>query len=108
MEKRCSNSHLVESEPGSREVSLIAFPLCHAAVFAVPATHLRGGAVVLAPAFDPRCWMELVDRFEVMSTALAPTMVDMILRHPNIERFSLASSERLGYGAAAMPVDTLR
>jgi long-chain acyl-CoA synthetase len=101
-------SHLVESEPASREVSLIAFPLCHVAGFTVPATHLRGGAVVLAPAFDPHGWMELVDRFEVTSTALAPTMVDMILLHPDIDRFSLASLERLGYGAAAMPVDTLR
>jgi acyl-CoA synthetase (AMP-forming)/AMP-acid ligase II len=101
-------AHLVESEPASREVSLIAFPLCHVAGFTVPATHLRGGAVVLAPAFDPRGWMDLVDRFQVTNTALAPTMVDMILRHPDIDQFSLSSLERLGYGAAAMPVDTLR
>jgi acyl-CoA synthetase (AMP-forming)/AMP-acid ligase II len=101
-------STMVESEPREHEISLVAFPLCHVAGYTLPATHLRGGTSILAPAFEPGNWMELVDTFGVTGTALAPTMVDMILRHPEIDRYSLASLEIIGYGAAAMPVELLR
>jgi acyl-CoA synthetase (AMP-forming)/AMP-acid ligase II len=99
---------MVEAEPRRNEQSLVAFPLCHVAGYTVPATHLRGGTSILAPAFEPRNWMELVDRFQVTGTALAPTMIDMILRHPDLDGFRLDSLETIGYGASAMPVELLR
>lgn len=101
-------SLMVEAEPRPREHSLVAFPLCHVAGFTVPSTHLRGGMVILAPSFDPVGWMKLVDRFEVTGTSMAPTMLDMILRHPDVNRYSLSSLETVGYGASAMPVELLR
>jgi acyl-CoA synthetase (AMP-forming)/AMP-acid ligase II len=101
-------SLMVEAEPRPREHSLVAFPLCHVAGFTVPASHLRGGMVILAPSFDPVGWMELVDRFEVTGTSMAPTMLDMVLRHPDVNRYSLSSLETVGYGASAMPVELLR
>lgn len=99
---------MVEAEPRPHGQSLVAFPLCHVAGYTVPATHLLGGTSILAPSFDPGEWMDLVDRFGVTSTALAPTMIDMILRHPEIDRYRLDSLETIGYGASAMPVEVLR
>lgn len=96
----------LEAIPDER--SLIAFPLCHIAGFTVPLTHLRGGQVVLPPAFDPEGWMRLVDQHGITSTSMAPTMLNMILQHPAIDRYDLGSMRQLGYGAAAMPVEVLK
>ena len=96
----------LEAIPDER--SLIAFPLCHIAGFTVPLTHLRGGRVVLPPAFDPEGWMRMVDEHRITSTSMAPTMLNMILQDPAIDSYDLGSMRNLGYGAAAMPVEVLK
>lgn len=100
--------YAIESEPVEWERNLVAFPLCHVAGYTVPSTHLRCGTTILAPAFEPGGWIDMVHRFGVTSTALAPTMLDMIVRHPTIDDHPLDTLRTVGYGASAMPVDVLR
>jgi acyl-CoA synthetase (AMP-forming)/AMP-acid ligase II len=95
-----------ESLPDDR--SLIAFPLCHVAGYSVPVTHTRGGCIVLTPMFEPELWMQIVDREGITGTSMAPTMLNMILQHPKVGDYSLATLRGIGYGAAAMPVEVLR
>ncbi|HEU4842089.1 MAG TPA: long-chain-fatty-acid--CoA ligase [Ilumatobacteraceae bacterium] len=99
---------MVEAEPTDRDRSLLAFPLCHVAGYGVPAMNLRGGTIVVPTSFEPEQWMALVDEHEITSTAVAPTMLQMILQHPKIDDYSLRSLRSIGYGAAAMPVEVLR
>ena len=99
---------VIEYEPQPDERSLIAFPLCHVAGYHVPVNHMRGGRIVLTPLFEPELWMQIVDEQGITSTALAPTMLNMILQHPKIHDYSLATLRSIGYGAAAMPVEVLR
>ena len=99
---------VIEYEPQPDERNLVAFPLCHVAGYAVPVTHIRGGRIVLTPMFEPELWMQLVDEHGITGTAMAPTMLNMVLQHPKIDDYSLASLRSIGYGAAAMPVEVLR
>jgi len=99
---------MVEAEPVDDDRSLLAFPLCHVAGYGVPAMNLRGGTIVVPTAFEPESWMAMVDEHQITSTALAPTMLQMILQHPRIDDYSLRSLRSIGYGAAAMPVEVLR
>jgi len=99
---------VIEYEPQPDERNLIAFPLCHVSGYAVPLTHLRGGRIVLNPMFEPELWMQMVDKHAITGTAMAPTMLNMILQHPKLGEYSLASLRGIGYGAAAMPVEVLR
>ena len=99
---------VIEYEPQPDERNLVAFPLCHVSGYTVPLTHIRGGRIVLTPLFEPELWMQLVDRHQITGTAMAPTMLNMVLMHPKLNEYSLATLRGIGYGAAAMPVEVLR
>jgi long-chain acyl-CoA synthetase len=99
---------VVEYEPAPDERTLLAFPLCHVSGYVVPVNFFRGGLVVLTPAFEPEAWMRLVDEYGITATAMAPTMLNMVLQHPKINEFRLDSLRSIGYGAAAMPVEVLK
>jgi len=99
---------VIEYEPRPDEVNLVAFPLCHVSGYSVPLVHTRGGRIVLTPMFEPELWMQLVDEHGITGTAMAPTMLNMVLQHPRVDEYSLASLRGIGYGAAAMPVEVLR
>ena len=77
---------VIEYEPQPDERNLVAFPLCHVAGYTVPVTHMRGGRIVLTPMFEPELWMQLVDEHGITGTALAPTMLNMVLQHPKHRR----------------------
>ena len=99
---------VIEYEIRSDEVDLVAFPLCHVSGWFVPVHHFRGGTVVLCQMFEAELWMQLVQQHRVTNTALAPTMLNMVLEHPKCNDYDLSSLRGLLYGAAAMPVEVLR
>ena len=90
------------------DVYLFPFPLFHVAAYNVVHHHLRRRPVVLLPRFDPVQVMTAVESERVTSVSLAPTMVSMLLDHPDRPRHDLSSLRQIGYGAAAMPLDLLR
>jgi acyl-CoA synthetase (AMP-forming)/AMP-acid ligase II len=99
---------VIEYEPQPDERNLVAFPLCHVSGYTVPVNHMRGGCIVLTPMFEPELWMQLVDQHGITGTAMAPTMLNMVLQHPKINEYQLDTLRGIGYGAAAMPVQVLR
>ena len=44
----------------------------------------------------------------VTNTAMAPTMLALLLEDPNTDRHDLSSVKRFGYGASSMPAEVLR
>ncbi len=99
---------VIEYEPQPDERNLVAFPLCHVSGYSVPVNHFRGGRIVLTPMFEPELWMQLVDKHGITGTAMAPTMLNMVLQHPKVDEYALTTLRGIGYGAAAMPVEVLR
>jgi acyl-CoA synthetase (AMP-forming)/AMP-acid ligase II len=90
------------------DVSLMMFPLCHVAGIGVISNVLMGTTLVLRRAYEPLDAMAMIDRYRVTVTSFAPTMLSMLLQHPQIDDFSLASLETIAYGGSSMPVETLR
>jgi acyl-CoA synthetase (AMP-forming)/AMP-acid ligase II len=90
------------------DVSLFAFPQFHVAGYVLPMYHLRCFPVVLLRNFDVETVLAHVERYGVTSTAMAPTMIAMLLEDPIGEKYDLSSLRRIGYGASAMPGEVLR
>jgi long-chain acyl-CoA synthetase len=78
-------------------------PMFHAAsigaILAVP----LGGTSVFMPMFDPAKVPLLIEKERVTRTAMVPTMIGMVLNHPEFKSERLASLQSLGYGASPMP-----
>jgi acyl-CoA synthetase (AMP-forming)/AMP-acid ligase II len=90
------------------DVYLFPFPLFHVAAYNVLQLHLRRRTVVLAPKFDAVDVMRTIEREGVTMMSLAPTMLAMLLDHPERARCDLSSLRQISYGASAMPLDLLR
>ena len=81
---------------------LICTPLSHAgAAFFVPAL-LNGGSMVVLPGFEPAKVLAAIEQFKITSIMLVPTMLYVLLDHPDFDRTDLSSLETVYYGAAAM------
>ena len=84
------------------------FPLFHVAAHNVLLQHLRGASVVLARAFSAADTIAACRDIGVTTMSLAPTMIAMLLDHPEFSAADLAGVRTIGYGASAMPVALLR
>jgi long-chain acyl-CoA synthetase len=92
----------------SDDVFLHQTPMFHAAsmggMLGVPA---QGGASVFLSLFDPARTLELCERHSVTQTVMVPTMIGMLLNHPDFKPESLSSMRLLTYGASPMPAALL-
>jgi acyl-CoA synthetase (AMP-forming)/AMP-acid ligase II len=90
------------------DVCMFTFPQFHVAGYVMPMYHLRTYPVVLLRSFDIETLLRNVEAHRVTSTAMAPTMIAMLLENPAADRFDLSTLRRIGYGAASMPAAVLR
>lgn len=85
-----------------RPVYLALAPLTHAAgVLCFPIMSL-GGEVIIMPKPDLAAFLALIEQHRVTHTFLPPTLIYMLLAHPDLETKDLASLQCLWYGAAPM------
>jgi long-chain acyl-CoA synthetase len=79
-------------------------PMFHAAsmggTLGIPAC---GGSSTFVPMFEPKAVLENVEMHGVTMTVMVPTMIAMLLAHPDFERERMRSLEVLTYGASPMP-----
>jgi len=83
-------------------------PMFHAAsmggILGIPAS---GGASTFVPLFEPKAVLDAIEMHRVTMTVMVPTMIGMLLSHPDFEPARLASLEVLTYGASPMPTPLL-
>src|SRR5207237_9766755 len=102
-----ANVELADGTP--RGVALLAVPLYHIAGATNMMTTLwTGRRLVLMPQFDPRGWVEVVERERITHAFLVPTTLKRLLDEPDLERRDLSSLQILSYGGAAMPFPVVR
>jgi acyl-CoA synthetase (AMP-forming)/AMP-acid ligase II len=90
-----------------RPVYLALAPLTHAAgVLCFPVMALGGEIVVMATP-DVGRFLALVERHGVTHTFLPPTLIYMVLGHPDLDSTDLGSLQCFWYGAAPMSVARL-
>ena len=90
------------------QVYLHQTPLFHAASMAgVLGITSSGATNVTIPLFDPAGVLNLIEEHGVTQTVMVPTMIAMLLNHPEFRPERLASLRLLTYGASPMPAATL-
>ena len=91
-----------------RPVYLALAPLTHAAgVLCFPVLAL-GGEIVVMRTPDVGGFLELVERHRVTHTFLPPTLIYMVLGHPDLDGTDLSSLQCFWYGAAPMSASPAR
>jgi len=81
---------------------------------AAPMFHLADGAVSFCSAtlaanncfieaFDPTATLAAIEKYRVGAVLLVPTMVNMLVNHPDIGNYDISSLRSLLYGASPMP-----
>jgi long-chain acyl-CoA synthetase len=86
------------------EPFLIQTPMFHgASMLGVAGAPMFGVPSVILPAFEPVASMSATEAYNIGITVLVPTMIGMILNHPDFEPEKLSSLKRIVYGASPMP-----
>ncbi|QVQ51524.1 AMP-binding protein [Spiractinospora alimapuensis] len=86
---------------------LAAGPLTHAASMFVYPLLAAGAATVVLPKFDPATFLDVVERERITSTLVVPTMIQMIVDHPDARSRDLSSLRAVMYGAAPITAPTM-
>lgn len=81
---------------------LYPFPLFHVSAHNVLLQHRHGACVILMPAFDAAQMLRCIVEHGATTLSLAPTMIAMLLDHPNFRPADLANVRSIGYGASAI------
>jgi len=97
-----SGSILADFELPERPSYLAVAPISHVAGTKIMPTLMRGGTVHILKGFDPGAVLATIAREKINFTLFVPTMIYVLLDHPELSRTDLSSLELLLYGASPM------
>ena len=102
-------SAVMPADPEIEERNILTVPLYHiAGVQALMSAIYGGRTLIVQRQFEPAEWMRLVERERADRAMMVPTMLKMLMDHEEFERRDLGSLKVITYGAAPMPLDTIR
>jgi acyl-CoA synthetase (AMP-forming)/AMP-acid ligase II len=82
-------------------ITLRSTPMFHLADMAMGYTGVMQNAIhVILPTFHPVMVMAAIQRHRVEVTLLVPTMIQMLINHPEVRDYDLSSLRTLMYGAS--------
>ena len=97
------------ADPEIEERNILTVPLYHiAGLQAVMAAIYGGRALIVQRQFEAKEWMQLVERERANRAMMVPTMLKMVMDHPDFHEHDLSSLEVITYGAAPMPLEVIR
>jgi long-chain acyl-CoA synthetase len=106
----CNNLNVIPSlgfRPGMRW--LHAAPMFHIADgLAVFGVTMIAGTHVFIPGFTPEATLAAIAEHRITNGLLVPTMLNMMVNHPDVESYDLSSLEAIIYGASPMPEAVVR
>ncbi len=99
---------MLEFDFGREEVFAYMTPLTHAGGCLMLPILLRNGRCVIMDHFDPKEFLETVEKEKITMTFLVPTMIYVLLDHPELKNHNLASLNNIIYGASAIAPERLK
>lgn len=97
------------SDMEATERGLIVMPMFHIGGMVISLSiHSRGGTVYLQRQFEPAEVIRAIDRDRLTFLLLAPTMVQMVIEHLDIDKLDGGSVRTIMYSAAPMPLPVLQ
>ena len=101
--------NVTPADPLADEGNILTVPLYHVAgIQAMMAAIYGGRTLVMERQFEPKEWMELVEREKANRAMMVPTMLKQLLDHPDFGKHDLSSLKVITYGAAPMPLPVIR
>ena len=102
-------ANVTPADPEEAGRNILTVPLYHiAAVQAVMSAVYGGRTLVIQRQFEPVEWMQLVEREKANRAMMVPTMLKMLMDHPDFGLYDLSSLDVITYGAAPMPFEVIR
>lgn len=83
-------------------------PLSHAGAAMFLPTLLKGGTMLVLPAFNPEEVMQTIQQQKINCVFLVPAMIYALLDHPRFDEYELSSLETVFYGASAISPSRLK
>ncbi len=105
------NTILLESlefEFQRQEVFAYLTPLTHAGGCLLLPVLLKNGRCVILDHFEPKVFLESVEKQKITSTFLVPTMIYVLLDYPDLDNYDLSSLSNVIYGASAIAPERLK
>ena len=97
------------ADPDEETSNILTVPLYHVAgVQSVMAAVFAGRTLLIQRQFEAKQWMEMVERERANRAMMVPTMLKMLMDHPDFHKYDLSSLEVITYGAAPMPMPVIR
>jgi len=101
--------NVTPADPDTIEKNILTVPLYHVAgTQAMMAAIYGGRTLVMQRQFDPKGWMELVQKEKVARAMMVPTMLKQLMDHPDFSQHDLSSLKVITYGAAPMPLEIIK
>jgi len=104
----CNNTSMNLAEVKMDDVMLHAASLFHASGCFMLPYWLKGAATAVLSRFEPSEFLNAIVRWRATSLHLVPTMLAMLLAHPEIENADLGSVRTIFYGASPMPLPVIK
>lgn len=93
----------------SKDVGLVCHPLFHISALWALFTHFYlGGRCVLMKQFEPRSFLETIEREKVTCATLASPLVIALLQQPDVTKYSLKSLRVVLYAGTPLPAEVLK
>ncbi|MDQ1238658.1 MAG: fatty-acyl-CoA synthase, partial [Thermodesulfobacteriota bacterium] len=93
---------------GWEETFAYVTPLTHAGGCLMLPVLLRKGKCVILDHFDPKLLLQTIEKEKITATFLVPTMIYILLDHPDLKKHDLRSLRNIIYGASAIAPDRLK
>ena len=98
---------VLDCRPGDRILHVA--PMFHIAdAFICMTSATIGGSNYFLPAFDPVSTMQGMQEYKIERLLLVPTMINMLVNHPEVENYDLSSLRCVMYGASPMPESVIK
>ena len=102
----CANASFLKSQNAPIK-NLTVYPLFHAgSIINLCGSIFGGNPLVILKEFDPQIMLEQIQKEKVQRMGNPPTVYNMILQHPDIQKYDLSSVIYLNSGAEVMPNET--
>jgi len=91
-----------------REAFVFTTPMTHAGGCLILPVLLRQGRCIVLDHFEPGLLLATIARERATATLLVPTMIYLLLDHPDLEKHDLSSLRNVLYGASAIAPERLK
>ena len=98
---------VMDCQPGDKVLHVA--PMFHIADAFYSMTSLAvGGTNYFLPGFEPVATMRGIQDYQIDRLLMVPTMVNMLVNHPEIGHFDLTGLRSVAYGASPMPESVIK